>query len=321
VSVSKAVTTKASTAETTAATPRGGVTKHDEYKVSQLVQKSAAAPARTRGHAQPRHRGAAAAAESAAASESLTAARAATLENAAARAAAREMATAREVMIAMRRMSSALFLPFLMHGICSDASFSPSCRRRERHGNEPRPARPSGAVDAVHGRPDVADGACAQKGVATYGLTFASAEAEEAARAKAEARANAHSYEPMVKPAGPEPPPTWARGRNSASHRAGKLTEEERTARLAAMSMDAELHEDERWQRLRREAAREAGDASIEQHAPAHHHTEKPSFLGEKERELFGGTEGGPSGMSMAERVGARKHFQQRGTDSNAFRR
>ena len=174
---------------------------------------------------------------------------------------------------------------------------------------------------AEPGRPAAADGACAQTGVASYGLTFASAEAEEAAHAKAEARGRAHAYEPVAKPAAPEPPPSWARGRNSAGHRAGKLTEEERAARLAAMSMDAELHEDDRWQRLRHEAAREAADASLEQHAPAHHHAEKPSFLGDKERELFGGTEGGPAGMSMAERVGARKHFQQRGTDSDAFRR
>ena len=176
-------------------------------------------------------------------------------------------------------------------------------------------------MDAEHRRPAAADGACAQKSVAAYGLTFASTEAEEAARVKAEASGSAHAYAPVVKMAAPEPPATWARGRNSAGHRAGKLTEEERAARLAAMSMDAELHEDERWQRLQREAVREAGDASLEQHAPAHHHTEKPSFLGEKERELFGGTEGGPSGMSMAERVGARKHFQQRGSDSDAFRR
>ena len=197
----------------------------------------------------------------------------------------------------------------------------PSCRQRKRHGNEPQPEQHGGTAAAERSRPAAADGACAQKGVALYGLTFASAEAEEAARAKAQARGSAHAYEPVAKPAAPEPPPAWARGRNSAGHRAGKLTEEERAARLAAMSMDAELHEDERWQRLRREAAREAADASLEQHAPAHHHAEKPSFLGEKERELFGGTEGGPGGMSMAERVGARKHFQQRGSDSNAFRR
>lgn len=196
-------------------------------------------------------------------------------------------------------------------------------RRRQRHDSEPRHTQPAKAADAGHARPAAADGACAQKGVAAYGLTFASAEAEEAARAKAEARGAAGVYEPAVKAAAPEPPPTWARGRNNAGHRAGKLTDEERAARLAAMSTDAELHEDERWQRLRREAAREAADASMEQHAPAHHHTEKPSFLGEKERELFGGTDGGPGGMSMAERVGARKHFQQRGSDAagNAFRR
>ena len=43
-----------------------------------------------------------------------------------------------------------------------------------------------------------------------------------------------------------------------------------------------------------RDAARDAADVSMEVHAPAHHHTEKPAFLGEKERQLYGsGVDGG----------------------------
>lgn len=87
------------------------------------------------------------------------------------------------------------------------------------------------------------------------------------------------------------------------------------------MAEDAEVHEDERWHRLRREAARDAADASMDVHAPTHHHTEKPAFLGEKERQLFGsGADGGAGGMTMAERLGARKHFHQRDT-GGAFTR
>jgi hypothetical protein len=87
------------------------------------------------------------------------------------------------------------------------------------------------------------------------------------------------------------------------------------------MSADAQDHEDGRWQRLRREAARDAADASMEQHAPAHHHSEKPAFLDQKERELFGS--GTADADALADRVGARKHFQQRGQEEagNAFKR
>ncbi len=209
---------------------------------------------------------------------------------------------------------------------------SRSRERRRSRSRERAPAAQAGATPAaareVAPQPvprgsAVADGACAQAGVTSYGLTFASADAEAAARAKADAQAVRPAYAPAKAPV-LEAPATWERGRNSARHRAGQLTEEERAARLAAMTSNAEEHEDARWQRLRRESARDAADASLEAHAPAHHHTEKPAFLGHQERELFGSgaADGGGGGMTMAERVGARKHFQQRGADTaDAFRR
>ena len=44
------------------------------------------------------------------------------------------------------------------------------------------------------------------------------------------------------------PPPVVASVRK---HRPGRLTDEEKAARLAEMTGDAELHEEARWQRLR----------------------------------------------------------------------
>lgn len=142
------------------------------------------------------------------------------------------------------------------------------------------------------------DGACAQGPSAQYGLTFASAEAEAAARAKAAAGALRPAYESAKLPP-PPPPPTWAAGRNSARHVAGRLTEAEKAARLAEMTGAAAAHEEERWARSRREE----GPAAA--YAPEHHHSTQPAFLGAAERALFGAG-------TLAERVGARKHYNER---------
>lgn len=192
----------------------------------------------------------------------------------------------------------------------------PRRRSRERRSRSHERAAPAPAPVPVF----AADGACAQVRDAGYGLTFASAEAEAAARANAAAAGSRPEYTAAKAPQ-PEAPASWQRGHNSVRHTAGRLTEEERASRLAAMSANADLHEEERWQRLRREAARDAADQSTVQHAPAHHHSEKPAFLDQKERELFGA--GAAAADALADRVGARKHFQQRGMDAagNAFRR
>ena len=78
------------------------------------------------------------------------------------------------------------------------------------------------------------------------------------------------------------------------------------------MTADAEAHEEERWQRLNRESQREMAEGAAEAGlaAPAHHHAVKPAFLGEQERKLFGAG----SEMNLAVRVGALKHYRERGT-------
>ena len=154
--------------------------------------------------------------------------------------------------------------------------------------------------------------------MSAYGLTFASAEAEVAARAHAEAARERPAYVPTKAPQA-APPESWHKGKNSVRHTAGRLTEEERAQRLAVMAADADAHDTERWNRLHRDAQRSGGDVSLEQHAPTHHHSEKPAFLSEQETKLFG-ARGPDGGDALAERVGARKHFNQRET-GNAFRR
>ena len=158
-------------------------------------------------------------------------------------------------------------------------------------------------------RVPVTDAACAQRGDAPFGLTFASAQAEAAARANsAQPR---HAYVPHAAPVA-APPQSWRKGSNSLRHAPGKLSEAERAARLSAMSADALTHEDERWQRLRHDTLREAADGSARDgaDAPSHHHAVKPSFLGDQERALFGAD----SAMNLSERVGALKHYRERGT-------
>jgi len=171
-------------------------------------------------------------------------------------------------------------------------------RSRSRGRDEPERMRRSHVA--------LADGACAQAVGSAFGLTYASAQAEASARANA--AQHRPEYAPRVAPAA-EPPRSWTKGSNSVRHAPGKLSEEERAARLAAMAADAAAHEDERWHRLRCEAQRDSADVDVGA-APAHHHAVKPAFLGEQERALFGAD----SAMNLAERVGALKHYRERGT-------
>jgi hypothetical protein len=183
-------------------------------------------------------------------------------------------------------------------------------RRRSRSSRSPARSRSRsrglGSVrDAKLQRHPAADGACAQGAEVAFGLTYASAQAEVAARANAAQQRPA--YAPARAAPIAEPPRSWTKGSNSLRHAPGKLSDAERAARLASMSADAEAHEGERWQRMRRDAQREAADGG-DAAAPSHHHAVKPAFLGEQERALFGAE----SAMNLAERVGALKHYRER---------
>lgn len=98
--------------------------------------------------------------------------------------------------------------------------------------------------------------------------------------------------------------------------RAPQLSEEERTARLREMQVDAELHEEQRWKRLKkaeeddaREARRLGGSGG-------------KSFLDAVQKSVYGAEKGGSS--TIEESVRRRTHFLQGRTEAderNAFRR
>ncbi|KAL9225303.1 hypothetical protein vseg_001246 [Gypsophila vaccaria] len=97
--------------------------------------------------------------------------------------------------------------------------------------------------------------------------------------------------------------------------RAPQLSEEERAARLREMQMDAELHEENRWKRLKKaeeDDAREASKAII---------SRGKSFLDDVHKSVYGAEKGGSS--TIEESVRRRSHFLQRtgGSEHNAFRR
>lgn len=103
------------------------------------------------------------------------------------------------------------------------------------------------------------------------------------------------------------------RRNNAASKR---LSEEERAARLREMQMDAEVHEEQRWKRLRKA---EEDDAREITHADP----SGRNFLDAAHKSVYGADKGGSS--TIEESVRRRTHYSQGrsqvGGDGNAFRR
>ncbi|MCL7045802.1 hypothetical protein MKW94_021554 [Papaver nudicaule] len=94
------------------------------------------------------------------------------------------------------------------------------------------------------------------------------------------------------------------------------LTEEERAARLKEMQMDAEVHEEQRWTRLKK--ASEA-DALEEKRSAIR---KQNTFLDDAQRSVYGTGKGGSS--TIEESVRRRKFFMQGQAgagETNAFRR
>ncbi|GLT52778.1 hypothetical protein SLA2020_260980 [Shorea laevis] len=94
-----------------------------------------------------------------------------------------------------------------------------------------------------------------------------------------------------------------------------KLSEEERAARLREMQEDAEVHEEQRWKRLKKAEendAREATRATI---------SDGRNFLDVAHRSVYGAEKGGSS--TIEESVRRRTHYLQGRSESegNAFRR
>eukprot|EP00850_Spirogloea_muscicola_P013612 SM000093S24423 [mRNA] locus=s93:224777:226967:- [translate_table: standard] len=105
----------------------------------------------------------------------------------------------------------------------------------------------------------------------------------------------------------PAPPRVW--------HQVGQLSEEEKAAQLAAMREDAEVHEEQRWERLKRARERDAAEDARSTREPA-----ARTFIDATNRAVYGAGKGGST--SIEESLKRRAHFRDRaGFDKTAFRR
>ncbi|KAL2920626.1 Pre-mRNA-splicing factor CWC25-like protein [Bienertia sinuspersici] len=97
--------------------------------------------------------------------------------------------------------------------------------------------------------------------------------------------------------------------------KAPQLSEEERAAKLREMQMDAEVHEEQRWKRLKKADEDDAREASQLGSSRGR------SFLHSVQKSVFGAEKGG--GSTIEESVRRRAHYLQGRTadEGNAFRR
>ena len=96
---------------------------------------------------------------------------------------------------------------------------------------------------------------------------------------------------------------------------APKLSEEERAVKLKQMQLAAELHEEQRWKRIKKAEESDAKEAIQNDNAGG------KNFLDTAQKSVYGAAEGGSA--SIAESVRRRTYYSQgrSGGESNAFRR
>ncbi|PAN36033.1 hypothetical protein PAHAL_6G252000 [Panicum hallii] len=107
--------------------------------------------------------------------------------------------------------------------------------------------------------------------------------------------------------------PSFNRRRGGVHH----MSEEERLARLRQMEADAEVHEEQRWKRLKKAAdddAKEAATVNVNQF-------KGKNFLEDEKKSIFGTEKGGSA--TIEESIRRRAFYSQGGRDAegNAFRR
>jgi len=96
---------------------------------------------------------------------------------------------------------------------------------------------------------------------------------------------------------------------------APKLSEEERAAKLRQMQLAAEVHEEQRWKRIKKAEESDAREAVPNNNAGG------KNFLDSTQKSVYGAGEGGSA--SIAESVRRRTYYSQgkSGGEANAFRR
>ncbi|KAD7117444.1 hypothetical protein R6Q59_005935 [Mikania micrantha] len=102
-------------------------------------------------------------------------------------------------------------------------------------------------------------------------------------------------------------PPTYHKGSSDK-----RLSKEDRAAKLKEMQMDAELHEEQRWRRLKQAADDDAKEVS-------HASSSGRNFLDVAHKSVYGAEKGGSS--TIEESVRRRTYYSQRKGEGNAFRR
>lgn len=90
------------------------------------------------------------------------------------------------------------------------------------------------------------------------------------------------------------------------------LSKEDRAAKLREMQIDAELHEEQRWRRLKQAEDDDAKEVS-------HASSSGRNFLDAAHKSIYGAEKGGSS--TIEESVRRRTHYSQRKSEGNAFRR
>ncbi|GJV08722.1 pre-mRNA-splicing factor CWC25 [Tanacetum coccineum] len=110
-------------------------------------------------------------------------------------------------------------------------------------------------------------------------------------------------------------PPTHHKVSDAPHNRRNRNTElskEERAAKLKEMQMDAELHEEQRWRRLKQAEVEDAKEVT-------HASSSGRNFLDAAHKSVYGADKGGSS--TIEESVRRRTHYSQRKSEGNAFRR
>jgi valyl-tRNA synthetase len=97
----------------------------------------------------------------------------------------------------------------------------------------------------------------------------------------------------------------------------GQLSDAERAARLAEMQANADVHEEQRWQRLKR-----AADADAKEVKRSDKDKSNEEFLADTQKSIFGSERA--SASTIEKSVKRRAHFIERSNadnERNAFRR
>ncbi|KAG6392442.1 hypothetical protein SASPL_146661 [Salvia splendens] len=178
----------------------------------------------------------------------------------------------------------------------------PNDEHRDRRPNdEHKDRRPSGSPNRKNGR--VGDDQHRSRSHYDTNKQRSSEQQHEPRHEK-----SSYSYSSTsVKPPRPES--------NDRHRKSGKLSEEERAAKLKEMEMDAQRHEEQRWTRIKKAEDAEAKEAILD------HATSGRNFLDATQKSVYGAEKGGSS--TIEESVRRRAYYSQRRSDgeSNAFRR